>query len=209
MASAPAPTISQRDIPPFPGFGVVTVDEVSRLLRVFDGAVCIGLSKSAGVTGARVNNVEVGFVYQAVSISPWKDRRPSSILILTESSLRTKNSLVPLARIVVSRCSYHASLEAECRSHLTAFQSRRGLSATLLTSSWMWAALDSMMTLCAALHAQRYACLSSGNFVQANLLSIRRPVVKFSRAQKVLVSPHPQVLLEPESVSKLVWCIEW
>ena len=32
-ASAPAPTISQLDVPPFPGFGVVSVDEVSRLLR--------------------------------------------------------------------------------------------------------------------------------------------------------------------------------
>ena len=39
-ATASAPTIFQRDVPPFPGFGVVTVDKVSRLLRETPSKQC-------------------------------------------------------------------------------------------------------------------------------------------------------------------------
>ena len=53
-------------------------------------ADCISLSIYTGVIGARVDSVEVGLVYGMASVGPRKDRRSSSILVLTESSLRTK-----------------------------------------------------------------------------------------------------------------------
>ena len=58
--------------------------------EVFNGANFIRLFTFACVTGAGVDIVEVGLVYRTVSVGPRKDRRPSSILVLTESSLRTK-----------------------------------------------------------------------------------------------------------------------